>query len=201
MAVPSVVCIATVTGQPAIFEEWAMPIKDAAVTGLRDQLADKIKAPRTLADIPSSLDGYAAIFIPGGHGALLDLPSSAELGRLLRAAHKAALPTISLCHGPGALLAAGVGEGGEGKPFIYDGYEIVVFPDSIDSITPYVGYLPGPMPIWIGAELTAHGLTVQNSNMDGSIHSDRELLTGDSPLAANNLGKAAAAMLLEQYAK
>ena len=76
----------------------------------------------------------------------------------------------------------------------------MVFPDSIDRVTPYLGYLPGSMPVWIGAELAKRGLLLQNSNIDGTVHTHRELLTGDSPLASNNLGKAAAAVLLEKYA-
>lgn len=191
--------VATATGAPAIFEEWAMPLKDNAVVQLRETLAPKLATPLALASVPTELDGYAAIFIPGGHGALLDLPESADLGRLLRAANAAALPTFSLCHGPGTLVAAAVGAP-EDAPFTYAGYEIMVFPDSIDKFTPYLGYLPGAMPVWIGAELEAKGLKIQNENIDGSVHVYKELVTGDSPLASNNLGKAAAKILLEKYA-
>jgi molecular chaperone Hsp31 and glyoxalase 3 len=79
---------------------------------------------------------------------------------------------------------------------------MMVFPDKVDKFTPKLGYLPGGMPIWIGEVLTEHGVTVLNAddNIDGRIHTDRELLTGDSPLASNNVGKAAAALLLEKYA-
>jgi molecular chaperone Hsp31 and glyoxalase 3 len=189
--------LATPTGKPVAFEMWAMPTRDEAVQQLFRELAPQLANPTPLEAVAPSLEGYAAIFVPGGHGALIDLPQNANLGALLRAAHAKALPTFSLCHGPGALLSAAVGSK---EPFIYAGYEIVVFPDSIDKFTPYLGYLPGPMPVWIGELLTAKGLVVTNDNMDGSTHAFKELITGDSPLASNNLGKAAAAVLLKTYA-
>ena len=37
---------------------------------------------------------------------MVNLPESKDLGRLLREAHKKCLPTVTLCHGPAALLAA-----------------------------------------------------------------------------------------------
>jgi molecular chaperone Hsp31 and glyoxalase 3 len=40
-----------------------------------------------------------------------------------------------------------------------------------------------------------------NSEMTGGTHRDRYLLTGDSPLASNSLGKMAAETLLEDVAK
>ncbi len=40
------------------------------------------------------------------------------------------------------------------------------------------------------------GVTVLNDDMTGRVHQDRRLLTGDSPLAANNLGLLAADVLV-----
>ncbi len=39
------------------------------------------------------------------------------------------------------------------------------------------------------------------SDITGKVHRDRKLLTGDSPLASNNLGKLAADTLLSDVAK
>jgi len=46
--------------------------------------------------------------------------------------------------------------------------------------------------------LSGQGLTVVNDAMTGQTHRDRKLLTGDSPLASNNLGHLAAAVLLDE---
>jgi len=48
---------------------------------------------------------YAAVFILGGHGAMLGIPEDENVGRTLNWAHENNLFTISICHGPSALLA------------------------------------------------------------------------------------------------
>lgn len=45
------------------------------------------------------------------------------------------------------------------------------------------------MPWALGEALTADGLKIVNEDMTGKVHRDRNLLTGDSPLASNELGK------------
>lgn len=194
--------IATLTGKSAQFEKWALPTKDKPVMKLYDDLAPKIKAPTPLAKVPTSLKGYAAIFLPGGHGAMLGLPESPVLGKLLRAAHSQALPTITLCHGPAALLAAAVGAP-EGEPFIYDGYEMMIFPDPQDVLAASFGYTPGAMPWWLAKRVTAAGVKMLNKDAqatDGSTHVYKEMVSGDSPQASNKVGKLAAEMLLKKYA-
>ncbi|EMO6349810.1 TPA: protein deglycase HchA, partial [Pseudomonas aeruginosa] len=42
---------------------------------------------------------------------------------------------------------------------------------------------------------------ILNKGITGQVHRDRKLLTGDSPLASNNLGKLAAKTLLEAFAR
>ena len=98
----------------------------------------------------------------------------------------------------GALLAAGLDR--DTSPLA--GYESCAFPDAVDTGANLdIGYIPGPMP-WLLAEgLRAHGLVVVNEDMAGHVHRDRGLLTGDSPLAANALGKLAAATLVERATK
>src|SRR5256885_13269611 len=84
----------------------------------------------------SGLEQYAAIFVPGGHGALIGLPDSRDVGAVLKwaAAHNRFV--ISLCHGPAAFLAVGDSD-------IYRGYKICAFPDALDAQTPDIGYMPG----------------------------------------------------------
>lgn len=189
--------VATYTGNPVVFEQWAMPNKDTTMLSLYEEYKPKFNKPLKIEDIPSSYEGYAAIFIPGGHGAMIDLPESKHLGRLLRAAHARSLPTFTLCHGPGTLLSAALGA--EDEPFAYDGYKIMLFPDKVDKITPALGYLPGQMPWMVGEMLGKKGVEVLNDDVTGATHSDRELITGDSPTASNAVGKLFAERLIETY--
>ena len=61
-------------------------------------------------------------------------------------------------------------------------------------------YMPGPMPWFVAEKLQALGVEVLNMDITGKCHQDRRLITGDSPLASNNLGKMAVDALLSEVA-
>lgn len=187
--------IVTPTGAPVIIEDWAMPREDEAVVKLYRDYADAFANPGSLADfVARSMvedTPYVAVFLPGGHGAMLGLPDNKDLGKLLHWAHERDLFTLAICHGPAALLAAD-----NGKPFIYKGYKIAAFPDAVDEKTPIIGYMPGPMPWKFGEKLKALGVSIINTKADSSCHIDRRLISGASPKAANNFGRLSAETLL-----
>lgn len=189
--------IVTPTGAPVVLESWAFPSADEHVKGLHAELADSFANPGSLADfVASSLDDhaqYAAVFVPGGHGAMLGLPDDPNVGTVLRWAHEHDLFSIILCHGPGALLATTL----VGHDFLYDGYDMTVFPDSVDKQTPFIGYLPGKMPVTLSGPLAELGANILNAKADKSVCVDRKLITGASPQAANPIGELAATTLLE----
>ncbi len=81
---------------------------------------------------------------------------------------------------------------------MFKGYKICAFPDSIDKQTPDIGYMPGALRWFIGERLRVLGVEILNSDITGKTHKDRKLITGDSPFASNNVGKAAAKALLEE---
>ncbi|MCA0393106.1 MAG: protein deglycase HchA [Proteobacteria bacterium] len=186
--------VATVSGNPVKFEFWAMPSADEAVKGFFDRYAPRFKQPMKLSDvIEQGLDDYAAVFIPGGHGALIGLPESSDVGVVLKWVSANDRFLISLCHGPAAFLAVGDSD-------IYRGYRICAFPDALDATTPDIGYMPGHLTWKFGERLKSIGFEILNDDISGAVHRDRKLITGDSPLAGNALGKLAAEALLEAEA-
>lgn len=189
--------IATIDGTPGKFEWWAYPSQDEAVAQVWEALRADFKAPRRLSDvIAAGLEDYAAVFIPGGHGAMNALPFSADVQAALDFFLAEDRLIVSLCHGPAAFRAAGLGRAT--NPFA--GYSITAFPDALDfGANLEIGYLPGPMPWKLGDALRAEGLEIVNDDMTGQTIRDRNVLTGDSPLAANALGAEAAAALLERF--
>ncbi|NMY97573.1 MULTISPECIES: glyoxalase III HchA [Pseudomonas] len=191
--------VATLSGNPVKFEFWAMPSEDAEVKGFYRKYRDQFRSPLKLADVIEQALGensdYIGVFIPGGHGALIGLPHSADMKRLLQWAIAKDKFVVSLCHGPAALLAAGVGESKDS--YIFNGYRICAFPDALDATTPDIGYMPGHLTWKFGEQLQALGVEIVNQDIDGATLQDRKLLTGDSPLAGNNLGKLAASVLLK----
>ncbi|MDF9756442.1 molecular chaperone Hsp31 and glyoxalase 3 [Pseudomonas sp. TE6288] len=182
--------VATLSGNPVKFEYWAMPGEDNEVLGLFERYRKAFKQPRKLAEVlEGSLSDYIGVFIPGGHGALIGLPNSKEVGQVLQWAADNDRFVISLCHGPAALLAAG---------HLYNGYKMCAFPDDLDAKTPDIGYMPGHLTWRFGERLKACGVEIINDGISGAVHQDHKLLSGDSPLAGNALGKLAAAALLKE---
>jgi len=186
--------IATTSGNAVKLEMWAFPTKDKNVQNLHEQVKSSFDKPKKISDI-SSMEDYSALFIPGGHGSMINLPYNPALGKLLRMAHEKGLPTVTLCHGPSALLSTSV-EGSE-NDFLYKDYKIMCFTDKTDAMTPSIGYLPGNMPWKVQETLEKKGMTILNKSETGAVHQDRELITGDSPTAANNLGTVAAPILVK----
>ena len=197
--------VATIGGRPIKFEMWAFPKEDEAVKKFFDKYKDQLRKPLNLEEVWgkgfTKETPYIGVFIPGGHGVLTDVPFSETVGNVLRWADANQRYLITLCHGPSCMLAANVGKP-EGSKYIYDGYKIVVFPDSLDKgAIVDIGYIPGQMEWLVGESLRKLGVTPLNAGITGETHRDRYVLTGDSPLASNNLGKLAASVILEDVAK
>lgn len=185
--------IATLSGRMAKFEYWAMPHEDEKIMPFFKKYQSAFRSPEKLSDILSSLDSshdYAAVFIPGGHGALIGLPESEEVAEILRWFIANDRFVISICHGPAAFLALRNGD----NPL--NGYSLCAFPDAADKQTPELGYMPGHLTWYFGEQLSSMGMKIMNTEIKGSVFQDRKLLTGDSPFAANALGKLAAEQLL-----
>ncbi len=189
--------IATPTGKPVVFEMWAFPNDDEHVKAIyedyKSSFEKPIKLEKFIENSFDKTDAYGAVFVPGGHGAMLGIPENRNVGKILNWAHENELFTVSLCHGPGSFLSTTL----DNQNFIYKGYKMAVFPDVIDKKTPMIGYLPGQMPWGLSIRLKELGVTLVNTKSDKTVCLDRKLITGASPLASNELGKLAANTLLK----
>lgn len=190
--------IFTPTGAPVAIEMWAMPSEDEAVKSIFEKYSTQFQQPKSLADFVAgnmqSDTEYVAVFLPGGHGAMLGLPENDDLKKVINWSIDTGKFMLAICHGPAALLAAAHNETPENFP--YKDYRIKSFPDVIDTQTPGIGYVPGEMPWFYGEKLEALGVEILNNDISGACFTDRKLITGDSPLAANNFGKMSAEALL-----
>ncbi|MGI8569203.1 MAG: hypothetical protein ACR2KT_09150 [Methylocella sp.] len=86
-----------------------MPKEDSAIQSIYQKYLSQLKKPKKLSDILDTVfgddPGYIAVFIPGGHGALLGIPESKEVKDVLFWAMHNDRYVISLCHGPSSLLS------------------------------------------------------------------------------------------------
>jgi len=190
---------ATPSGDKVAIEEWTFEMAQGYEDKLRaiqKKLQPQLDKPMKMGDVQKDLAPYAGIFMPGGHGPVIENSKIAEIGVLLRAAHAMSLPTISICHGPAAMLSTQIG--GE---FAYKGYKMCVFPDKTDIFTPKVGYLPGGIKEdeWLERNLVKAGAIIQNKEMDDMTCVDRELVTGSSQAASQTLAVRAVMFLAERY--
>jgi molecular chaperone Hsp31 and glyoxalase 3 len=189
--------IVTPTGKPVVFEMWAFPTKDDHVTRIFNDYATHFNYPGKLQDFIdnsfSDTASYAGVFIPGGHGAMLGIPEDKNVAKVLNWAHQNDIFFITLCHGPGSMLTTTL----DGSTFLYEGYNMCVFPDSADNQSPMIGYLPGKMPYGLSETIKSLGGKLMNKKGDKTVCADRKLITGASPLASNELGKLAANTILE----
>lgn len=194
--------IATVSGNPAKLEMWAMPADDEQIWAGFHVFLDQFRNPKSLDDVLANELGensdYAAVLIPGGHGALVGgIPDSRQMHDVLKWALDHDKFIITLCHGPACLLSGGIGD--DAKAPLFSGYSTCVFPDAIDAGQNVdMGYVPGHLTWMLGEALTKQGLKLVNTDMTGKCHQDRKLLSGDSPLAGNKLGQMAARAMLDE---
>ncbi|MBB5696253.1 DJ-1/PfpI family protein [Muricoccus pecuniae] len=112
-----------------------------------DPLMNQVRKLRSV--VEDGMDGYASLFVPGGHAPAVDLMQDAELGTILRHFHEARKPTALLCHGPVAIAAAmprarefraaliagdNAGAAGYARGWAYAGYRMTVFSASEERI-------------------------------------------------------------------
>ncbi|WNB17611.1 DJ-1/PfpI family protein [Marivirga arenosa] len=182
--------VVTPTGKKAILEEWSVPLKDEAVIKFRTENQLKFNNPLSLKklienDELNDTSKYIALFLPGGHGAMVGLPEDENVGKLLRWIKTSDRYLVAVCHGPAAMIA----KDKKDEPNPYKGYKMVAFPDKFDKQSPSLGYLPGQLP-WFQCEaLEKEGIEVINDKITGATHIDRKLISGDSPKACDELGK------------
>lgn len=143
--------------------------------------------PRKFSEISDDeLKGYAGVFIPGGHAPLSDLGDNPELGRILRHFHAEHKPTAAICHGPYAFLST---KYAGDKQFAYKGYKITSWSDAEEKFME-TAVFRGEVEK-VASALSEEGAEMVEgvSTAMGSITVDREVVSGDNPMAADALGK------------
>src|SRR5215468_195412 len=174
-----------------------------------DPAMNQVRTLRSV--IEDGLDGYAAVFAPGGQAPVVDLMQDPDAGEILRYFHEASKPTALLCHGPIALVSAlpharefraALIAGAENKAkewakgWAYAGYQMTIFSASEEKwvendILHAKMYFNMPY-----ALTTAGGKMDLGKDFEPHVFVDRELITGQNPRSDH----AIAAKLIEALA-
>lgn len=193
---------ATPEGKPVAVEKWAMGACDLGgyrkeVDAIMEKCKAQLESPKDLLKIPATLEGYAGIYMPGGHGPMVNLHTFKHVGEMLNNAHAMGLPTGAICHGPNVLRASAV----DGMEFAYKDYKICIFPWKVEQQLPMIRATPGKTIENYVAELTKLGVKIQNKAMDDMIVTDRELVTGSSQRASQKMAVAFLTLLKKGHVK
>src|ERR1700728_3925686 len=182
-------------GDAAKLEDY-MLFRDG-LTGLRD--------PTRISDvIASGLDQYDAVFVPGGHGPMIDLLDDPNAGTVMRHFHETSKPTAVLCHGPISLLSAlpeskefvaalsagdTAGAQTKAKGWIYAGYKMTIFSTAEEQQREPLE-IGGKVLFYPDVALRTAGGDVSVVAPWGSyVPHDPELISGQNPFSAQALVK------------
>jgi putative intracellular protease/amidase len=124
---------------------------------------------------------FDCLFVPGGHGPMVDMANSQEVGHVLRLLHEHRKTIACLCHGPAALLSAGETPGGR---WVFDGYKLTSFTDEEEDQT-----LLGQkgIPWYVETALKNAGAVFDHAALPWTSHVvvDRNLITSQNPMSSD----------------
>lgn len=150
------------------------------------QVAPVLDATRPLTALVHAAE-YDAIFIPGGHGPLVDLASDPQTARVLSEFARSGKPVASVCHGPASLLGAMLADG---RPFVR-GKKLTAFSDAEEK----AAKLDALVPFSVEQRLKSLGAEyTQGPNFAAYALADGNLITGQNPASSAKV----AALLIAQ---
>jgi len=97
--------------------------KSADLRRYIDSVAAELAQPMSLEDAQQRMPDYDAVYIPGGHAPMEDLPGCAPLGRIITELHDSGRIVAAVCHGPAGLLSANRKDG----TWLFEGRQLTAF--------------------------------------------------------------------------
>lgn len=160
-----------------------------------------IEQPLQVGDLladPLRLQKFDSLFVPGGHAPMTDIlyknwmqgtELNKETGRLLQYFHEKQKPTALICHAPSALAAAPDVDG----KWLYEGYAmtcVTMLSERLIEDVPPFKVMDGHIPDYPERILRRRGARMKQVPipMLSNVVEDRELITGQDPYAAKELG-------------
>ncbi|MCM3005078.1 type 1 glutamine amidotransferase domain-containing protein [Priestia koreensis] len=162
------------------------PVDDRSLEGETPQeildTAVYLENTLKLEDIKDA-SAYDAIFLPGGHGTMFDLPDNEKLHALLREAYEANNVVAAVCHGPAGLVGVKLSDG---TPLVA-GKAVTAFTDEEERETTLDQYMPFLLETRL-RELG--GKFVAAPNWTDHLQVDGNLITGQNPQSTISVAKA-----------
>ena len=171
------------------------PIDARSLEGYEPSVTDEaakaaLRETRKL-DVDVQAQTYAAIFLPGGHGTMFDLPDNPQVQRLVREFAEADKVIASVCHGPACLVGVMLRDG---TAFV-KGRKVTAFTDSEERAV----QLDKAMPFLLESRLRDQGAEfVPAADWADNIVVDGKLVTGQNPQSSGSAADAVIKLLVGQ---
>jgi len=137
-------------------------------------------------------EDFDAIFLPGGHGPMFDLPDDETLHRLVREFHEAGKVIAAVCHGPAGIVNV---RGADGE-FLVKGVTLTcyTYPEEVAA------KLDGQVPFILEHKLREHGANfIQRENRADHVERDGLFITGQNPWSSQSIAKSVMAALQKRF--
>jgi putative intracellular protease/amidase len=134
---------------------------------------------------------FDAIFLPGGHGPMFDLPNNPDLERLLREFHTEGKIIAAVCHGPAGLVGATLADG---TPLVKD--RVLTAYTNSEEVA---AKLDKEVPFILEQRLRELGaIFMAHENKADHIERDGNLITGQNPNSSASIAQAIVTALSHQ---
>nr|WP_239583471.1 type 1 glutamine amidotransferase domain-containing protein [Metabacillus iocasae] len=125
---------------------------------------------------------FDAVFLPGGHGTMFDLPDNEKLQAIIREAYEADKVVAAVCHGPAGLVGVKLSDG---TPLVA-GKVVTAFTDEEERETTLDQYMPFLLETRL-RELGAEFIGVEN--WANHVQVEGNLITGQNPQSTESVAK------------
>lgn len=140
-----------------------------------------LQTSRPLAEI--NVSDYDAIFFPGGHGTMFDLPGNAHVQKAIVEMYESGKVVSAVCHGPAAFVDVTLSDG---SALVKD-KQLAAFTDDEER----AAQLDKLMPFALESRLRAQGATVKTApNFQEQVVVDGKLITGQNPASSAGVARA-----------
>lgn len=178
------ITIASIKGGEAPVDPRSL--EDKAKVQQWSQAVALLKKTKPLAKVnPVQFD---AIFLPGGHGTMFDLPNNKTLQQLLHQFSKSGKVIAALCHGPAGFVGA---RKGDGTPLVA-GLTVTSFTDEEEKAI----QLDKEMPFLLETKLREEGAKfVAGEKWASHVEVDGKMVTGQNPASSEAVADAVIKLL------
>ncbi|NMH96964.1 type 1 glutamine amidotransferase domain-containing protein [Pseudonocardia acidicola] len=153
-----------------------------------ESIDGELARPLPLEEAAARAGDHDAVFIPGGHAPMEDLPTNAALGSILTDLWNSSRLIVALCHGPAGLLSANREDGS----WLFAGSRLTAFTDEEER----QGGLADRAPWLLEDRLRERGAIFEaGPPWQPHVVVDGDLITGQNPASSKDTASRTLGML------